>query len=134
MATDSILLTIKKMLGLAEDYDAFDTDVIVGINSALMVLSQVGVGPDKGFIVMDSTQTWGDLLGAETTDLESVKMYVYLSTRLMFDPPTSSYVMDAMKETKQELEWRLGIRAERDSDVDDMLEPFRNSRHEVGNS
>lgn len=112
---DSILLTIKKMLGLAPDYDAFDIDVLIGINSAIMVLSQVGVGPDKGFVVAGPTETWEDLLGQETIDLESVKMYVYLATKLLFDPPTSSHVQTAMEESKRELEWRLGIRAERDS-------------------
>jgi hypothetical protein len=114
---DSILNTIKKLLGLDTDYTAFDIDVLIGINSALMVLSQVGVGPDKGFVVTGPTETWADLLGNDVIDLESVKMYVYISTKLLFDPPVSSSVQTAFDNTKKELEWRLGIRAARDKEA-----------------
>lgn len=110
---DSILNTIKKMLGLDADYTAFDVDVMIGINSALMVLSQCGIGPDKGFVVIGPSATWNDFLGEDVIDLESVKMYVYISTKLIFDPPASSSVQTALENTKKELEWRLNIRAER---------------------
>lgn len=108
---DSILATIKKMLGLSDDYEAFDTDVIVFINTALMTLQQLGVGPVSGFRVSDTTQTWGDFLPSDKM-LEGAKTYIYLCVRMVFDPPGTSFVMDAMKQQKEELEWRLREQAE----------------------
>lgn len=108
---DSILITIKKMLGLAADYTAFDTDVIVFINSAMMVLQQYRVGPKEGFTVTNETQTWSEFI-PEGIHLESVKNYIYLSVKMVFDPPSNSFVMDAMKRQKEELEWRLREQAE----------------------
>ena len=106
----SILDTIKKMLGLAADYDAFDTDVIVGINSALMILNQLGVGPENAYAITGRDSTWEDFLGDSETDVESVKMFVYLTTRSTFDPPASSSVANAMEEMRKELEWRLAVK------------------------
>ena len=109
---DSILVTIKKMLGLDLEYQAFDTDVVVLLNSAFMKLQQIGVGPVAGFALngrMD--QMWSDFLPADTM-LEAVKTYLYLSVKMIFDPPGNSYVMDAMKTEKEELEWRLREQAE----------------------
>lgn len=108
---DSILNTIKKMLGMAADYPAFDTDVIVFINSAMMVLQQYGVGPKAGFTITSATQTWSEFI-PEGIHLESVKTYIYLSVKMAFDPPANSFVMDAMKQQKEELEWRLREQAE----------------------
>ena len=108
---DGILMTIKKMLGLAEDYTAFDTDIIVFINSALMTLQQLAVGPKGGFIVTGVSETWGDFI-PEGMNLEAVKQYVYLAVKMVFDPPSNSFVMDAMKQQKEEYEWRLREQAE----------------------
>lgn len=107
----SILATIKKMLGADIIYDAFDTDIIVFINTALMTLQQVGVGPANGFVVTGLAETWNDFL-PDDTFFEGVKTYIYLSVKMVFDPPTSSYVMETMKEQKEELEWRLREQAE----------------------
>ena len=102
---DSILLTIKKMIGLDANYTAFDPDIIVGINSALSILHQIGLG-DNALIVTDANVTWSDLLGT-ITNLEDVKQYVYLRTRRIFDPPASSSVMTAIDNEIKELESRI---------------------------
>ena len=103
----SILATIKKMLGLDVNYDAFDVDVVVHINSALMTLQQLGVGPEEGFFIDQSnSQTWDDLFPSNHM-LEAVKTYIYLSVKMVFDPPGNSFVMDAMKSQKEELGNRL---------------------------
>ena len=108
---DSILTSIKKLLGIAEDYEQFDTDIIIDINSALAILTQLGVGPEEGFVVVSKTDTWYDFLG-DTTRLEEVKTYIYLKVRLMFDPPTSSAAIDSMKNLISEMEWRINVEAE----------------------
>lgn len=109
---DSILDTVKKMLGLDPSYDAFDTDVIVNVNSALMTLTQLGVGPDSGYAITGADETWTDFLGEERVDLEGIKQYVYFKTRLGFDPPANSSVMESMKNSCNELEWRLNVRVD----------------------
>lgn len=108
---DSILNTIKKLLGLNDNYTPFDTDIMVFINGAMMVLQQLGVGPLKGFTVSDYTQTWGDFLPADIM-LDGVKQYIFLYVKMAFDPPASSVVMEAMTKQKEELEWRLREQAE----------------------
>ena len=110
---NSILISIKKMLGVDEEYDCFDTDIILHINSVLMILTQLGVGPSEGFIITDKTATWDDFL-KDTKKLESVKSYVYLKVKLLFDPPLSSAVMDATNSLIRELEWRLNVAGEED--------------------
>lgn len=110
--TDSILKTIRIMLGPDVDYDAFDTDLIININSSLMTLMQLGVGPEKGFVVYDENQTWTDFIG-DATNLESVKLYVYIKAKLIFDPPPNSFVVSAYEKQATELEWRLNHEAER---------------------
>lgn len=111
LMSSSILATIKKMLGYDDDYTPFDTDIIVPINSALMTLTQLGVGPKEGFSISGYDAKWSDFITNETK-LEGVKTYVYLKTKMIFDPPTNSYLMDAMKENAQELEFRLNVQAE----------------------
>ena len=106
---DSILNTIKQMLGLDSDYDAFDTDVIIHINSALSTLSQVGVGPSIGFKITGPDEMWSEFIGYGINDLESVKTYVYCKVKMLFDPPASSFVMKAMEENCKEIEWRLNV-------------------------
>lgn len=108
---ESILLTIKKMLGLEDDYGAFDTDVIVGINSAIFVLTQLGIGPQGGFSIHGPGETWRELIG-NAKNLEAVKSYIYIKTRLVFDPPTNSFLLDALNKQAQEFEWRLNVNAE----------------------
>jgi hypothetical protein len=109
--TDSILDTIKKMLGLASDYDAFDTDLIVHINSVFMTLQQLAVGPAEGFSITGPTETWTNFL-APGVNLAGVKSYVFIKVRILFDPPTSSFVLDSLGRQAAEFEWRSNIQAE----------------------
>ena len=106
---ESILTTIKKLLGLDESYEAFDTDVIIAINTALMALMQIGIGPKTGFRIEDDEATWKDFLGSDAIDLEEVKSYVFIKARLMFDPPSSSVVVEAYNKAAAECEWRLNV-------------------------
>lgn len=108
---ESILYTIKKMLGIQANYDAFDTDIITFINSALMTLQQIGVGPDGGFAIVDEYAIWSDFIPGNIM-MEGVKTYIYLSVKLVFDPPGNSVVTESMKSLKDELEWRLREQAE----------------------
>lgn len=110
--TQSILLTVKKMLGIAEEYHAFDLDLIININSVFLTLNQLGVGPDKPFRISSDVETWGDFLGDQYENLDGVETYVYLKTRLLFDPPTNSFLVDAMQTQVAELEWRLNFQVE----------------------
>lgn len=87
--TDSILLTVKKMLGIAEEYHAFDIDLIVNINSVFLTLNQLGVGPKFPYQIEGSEETWGDFLKDQRKKLAGVETYVYLKTRLLFDPPST---------------------------------------------
>ena len=102
---ESILTSIKKLLGLDANYTPFDADVLAGINSALATLTQLGVGPKEGFIVCGPSETWRDFIGCRS-DLGQIKQYVYLKTRYMFDPPQGG-VLSAMNEVIKELEWRI---------------------------
>lgn len=107
---DSILITIKKMLGIDASYTAFDTDIIVAINSALMVLGQLGVC-DAGFMITDVYKTWADML-KDSSLLESAKLYMYLKVKVAFDPPSSSFVLASFENQIKEMEWRLNVQAE----------------------
>lgn len=108
---ESILTSIKKLLGVQEDYDHFDTDIIIHINSALMTLNQLGIGPADGFFVSTDEQTWEDFLG-ESKKLEAVKSYIYLRVKLLFDPPANGTLVEAMNKQIAEFEWRLNNQAE----------------------
>lgn len=110
---DSILNSVKKLLGIDADYKVFDEDILIGINSALMTCMQLGVGPDNGFSVVDDSQKWSDFLGDNLIQLQAVKQYVYLKTRLVFDPPESSAVASSMDNTAKEIEWRLNVQSEK---------------------
>ena len=107
----SILTSIKKQLGIMEDYNAFDDVLIEHINSAFMVLTQLGVGPSEGFVIRDASAVWSDFL-SNTIKLEAVKTYIGHKVRLMFDPPQSSAVMEAINRTISELEFRLNVAAD----------------------
>lgn len=109
---NSILTSIKKQLGIAEDYTHFDMDIIIHINSIFMVLNQMGVGPDEAFTISNSETLWTDFIPADNKNFEAVKSYVFLKVKLIFDPPLSSSVMEAMKSLVSELEWRLNFSAE----------------------
>lgn len=121
--TQSILLTIKKMLGIAEEYHAFDLDIIVHINSVFLLLYQFGVGPDTPYQITDDTQEWSDF----QTEIPGIPTYVYLRVRLLFDPPTNSFLVESMKEQIKELEWRFDVQQEHGPEK--TLEP---SPEEVG--
>lgn len=109
---DSILTSIKKLLGITEEYEHFDQDIIMHINSVFMILTQMGVGPEEGFTISDSTATWSEFTN-DDKKIEAVKSYVYLKVRLLFDPPASSSVMEAMNRSISEFEWRLNIAADK---------------------
>ena len=113
----SILTSIKKLLGPTEDDTSFDVDIIMHINSAFFRLNQLGVGPATGFFITDNTKTWEDFLESRT-DLEAVKTYVYQKVRLVFDPPQSAFLVEALKESIKEFEWTINVQAEGGPDYD----------------
>jgi hypothetical protein len=113
---DSILISIKKMLGIEADYTQFDADIIMNINTVFMVLNQLGVGPEICFSISDSTPTWKDFLG-DRVDLEAVKIYVYFKVRLAFDPPATAFVLEAMERQIREIEWRLNVQVDKPETV-----------------
>lgn len=108
---ESILTSIKKLLGITEEYTHFDSDLIMHINSVFMILTQLGVGPSEGFFITDKDTNWDDFIPSGA-NMESVKSYVYLKVKLLFDPPQSSAVMESMNRMISELEWRLNVEAE----------------------
>lgn len=108
---ESILTSVKKLLGIPEDYVHFDADIIMHINSVFMILTQLGVGPPEGFSIEDDSAIWEDFV-SDNTKLQAIKSYVYLRVRLLFDPPQGSAVIDSINRTISELEWRLNIAAE----------------------
>lgn len=103
----SILTSTKKLLGLAAAYEAFDLDIITHINACLSTLNQLGVGPTAGFMITDATSKWEDFIVPNDTQTNLIKQYVALKTRYLFDPPSTSFVLTAMKEQIAEMEWRL---------------------------
>lgn len=109
---DSILNSIKKLIGMDPEYTQFDTDLIIYINSMFAILKQVGVGPENGFSISDGSATWDEYLPDYDKNFEFVKTYIQQRVKLVFDPPLTSSVLDAMKETIKELEWRLNIAGE----------------------
>jgi hypothetical protein len=108
---DSILTSTKQALGLAEDYTAFDPDVIMHINSVFSTLNQLGIGPDLGFMIEDKEALWATFLGSDPR-LNNVKTYVYLRVRMLFDPPQTGFHTTAMQEQIKELEWRINVQRE----------------------
>lgn len=107
---ESILTSIKKPLGIPEEYTQFDPDIIMHINTVLSNLTDLGVGPSKGFFITDKTAVWSDFIPASNySRLQSIKTYVYLKVRLIFDPPTNSAVIESMNRLISELEWRINV-------------------------
>lgn len=122
--TDSILNTTKKLLGIAEENTEFDLDIILHINSVFTILTQLGVGPSSGFSIHDDSSTWNDFM-SETENgekVEAVKNYMALKVRLMFDPPTSSTVLQSVNNMVSELEWRLNVLCDTTYSVSNEIE------------
>lgn len=109
---DSILTSIKKTLGIDEEYEHFDVDIIMHINTTFMVLTQIGVGPETGYSITDKYNLWSEFIPEDSKAYECIKTYVGLKVRLIFDPPTNSTVQNCMKETAKELEWRIKVLTE----------------------
>lgn len=109
---DSILLSTKKLLGIPEEVPSFDSEIAMNINSAIAILTQLGVGPQEGFFITSSDDTYSDFLGPQTKMFQHVRMYFYFKTRLGFDPPSSSFVLDSLKEQIKELEYRMKVLSE----------------------
>lgn len=103
---ESILTSIKKLLGITEEYEHFDQDLIIHINSVFSILSQLGVGHSDGFFIHDKNAVWSDFIGSEKA-VELIKSYTYLKVKLLFDPPTSSAVIESTNRIIGELEWRI---------------------------
>jgi len=110
---ESILKSTKKILNLADDYTPFDLDIITHINAAFSVLDQLGIGPEGGFSIVDDTTLWSEYT-APANQLHLVKTYVYLKVRLVFDPPATSFLIEAMNKQIAEYEWRLNVLRERE--------------------
>lgn len=119
---ESILTSTKKRLGLTEDNEQFDEDVIMDINTVLNILTQMGVGDQSGFSISDKNSKWDDFLGDDKALLEMVKTYVFLRVKILFDSVTmSSTLMDSYKNQYQELEWRIHdyINYQKEEDTDE---------------
>lgn len=110
---DSILNSTKKILGIADDYTAFDLDIITHINTVFSTLTQLGIGPIIGFFIEDDSAVWEDFI-EDDPRFNSIKSYVFLKVRMLFDPPTTSYLIDSMERQIEELEWRLNVVREND--------------------
>ena len=104
---ESILTSIKKLLGITEDYEIFDQDLIIHINSIFTILKQMGIGPKSTFRVTGKNEAWSEFI--KDKDIESVKSFVYLRVRLLFDPPASSSAIESINKMISELEWRLYV-------------------------
>ena len=115
---NSILTSIKKLLGITESCTDFDTDIIMHINTVLMTLNQLGVGTE-GFQIEDKNAVWSEFI--DPNKLAATKSYVYLRVKLSFDPPLNSAIIEAIKESIRELEWRLNVRVESESEDDEEV-------------
>lgn len=110
MADDSILTKTKKMLGITEDYEEFDIDVVTHINSVFARLFQLGIGPENGYMIEDKATQWVDYLG-DALYLNNVKSYMYMRVRVLFDPPATSFALAAIQSQIDEEEFRLSLYA-----------------------
>lgn len=109
--SDSILVSVKKMLGLEEDYTPFDDELTGHINSAIMAAHQIGIGkPD--FMITGASETWEDWLGEEASHYASIRHYIYLKTKISWDPPANSFIATAIEKQIDESTWRLNVQAE----------------------
>lgn len=103
---ESILTSIKKTLGIAEEYEHFDSDIIMHINSTFMILTQIGVGPEEGFSIKGKEEVWSDFITSEYS-IELVKSYTFLRVKLLFDPPNNNALSESMNKMLNEFEWRI---------------------------
>lgn len=110
--TESILTSIKKLLGIEADYKHFDADLIMHINSVFSILTQMGVGPTNGFSISGDDEEWADFIINDPNSFSLVKSYIYLKVKLLFDPPLSSAAMEATNRQISEFEWRLFVAAD----------------------
>lgn len=138
--TNSIFLTVKKLLGVSEEYHAFDIDILTAINATFLTLNQLGIGPTLPFqlpLMADLssddeeeswrdtdtvTLTWDDFLEDQKDYLAAVQTYVYQRVRLIFDPPTNSFLVDAIKKSCEEFEWRFTVQPKTEGAVEDVEE------------
>lgn len=119
---ESILLSVKELLGLPEDDIAFDLDIMLNINSAIMTLRQIGVGPQQGFVVTSKDVTYKDWLGDKEERFQNAKMYLYYRTKMSFDPPASSSVMECLKKLIEECECRLSYEVDPPNTFEEVKE------------
>lgn len=108
---ESILTSIKKLLGISEEYTMFDSDLIMHINSVFMILTQLGIGPSEGFNIEDDSATWDEFV-SDDLKLDLIKSYMHLKVKLLFDPPLNSAVIESMNRMINEFEWRLNVAAD----------------------
>lgn len=120
---ESILDSTKKVLGIEPEATAFDIDIIMHINTAFFTLQQIGIGPASGFMITDNKTNWEDFLGPKT-NFNAVKTYMYLRVRILFDPPATSFALDAINKQITELEWRLNVEAENYSAIKEDVSPL----------
>lgn len=111
IVTESILDSEKKLLGLDANYDVFDSDLIIHINSIFGTLHQLGIGPSQQLVITDNSTTWSEY-STNAVEIHEVKTYVYLRLRLLFDPPSSGFVYSGIESQARELEWRLIVKAD----------------------
>lgn len=119
---ESILSSIKKLLGISDQDNAFDLDILININSIFSTLFQIGVGKEGHYTVTDANATWNDVFADRLDLVDFIKLYTYLKVRVIFDPPTSSYVLDALNNQIKETEWRIQIQAESRKDLEGSAE------------
>lgn len=115
--TDSIFESVKKLLGIHEKDESFDLDIIVNINSVFSTLYQIGVWEEGHYSIIDGGSTWEEVFSDRPDLIDFIKLYTYLKVRVIFDPPTSSFVLEALNKQIQELEWRIQIQAEAPEDL-----------------
>lgn len=109
---DSILNSVKKVLGVDPEYKDFDIDIIMHINSVFMVLHQLGVGPEEGYAIKDTSDKWSDFIG-DNKLLNAVQSLIFIRVRLLFDRPETSYGIQALERQAKEFEWRLNVQSEK---------------------
>jgi hypothetical protein len=125
---ESILLSTKKILGLESEYTPFDLDVITHINAAFSILNQLGIGPEEGYFISDETNLWTEFVAPEN-QLNLVKTYVFLKVRILFDPPSTSFLLETYDNQIKEYEWRLNIMRENELPAT-IIPPWRRLTYE----
>lgn len=105
MATESILSSVKKLLGIVPEYTVFDDQILLYINAAFSTLHQLGIGSEEGYEIVDDKSTWDDLVTEPR--FNSIKPYIGMKVKVMFDPPSSSFVLEALNKQIAEFEWRI---------------------------